>query len=181
MSALKIIEHKSASYAPRTYYNAHTADLTIAVASNYFTGGERCTHKAAGEKYLALPIENPAVENARLLYKELKKRDVKILNVAGNGIYTLNKSGWNQAKVNQYLFDLLSVIQPHYQIEKVISGGQTGVDIAGAVAALALEIPAELCYPKGYRLRFEDGVDIESTEDYLFDWIFGQVEELNGG
>lgn len=45
---LTILEHKSSSYAPRTYENAAKADVTIAIAVDYNTAGERLTHKAAG-------------------------------------------------------------------------------------------------------------------------------------
>lgn len=176
---LVTLEHKSSHYAPRTYYNASKADLTIAIAANYHTGGEVLTHKASKDKYLALPIENPAIENARTLYRELKKRNVKILNVAGNGIYTLSKYGYEQKQVNQYVKELLGYVVPHWQLDLVISGGQTGVDTAGIVAAISLGIKAEACYPKGYKMRFEDGQDVDCDLDFLTDWIQGQVLELN--
>lgn len=171
-------EHKSSHYAPRTYYNAHRADLTIAIAANYLTGGEVVTHKAAKDKYLALPLTTPAIENARLLWRELKRRNVSVLNVAGNGIYTLSKYGYTQAGVNDYAFELLRHVVPHWPITLVVSGGQTGIDTAGAVAAQALGIPAELCYPKGYKVRFEDGIDVSVTKEWLTEWLTKQVEQI---
>lgn len=175
---LIVLEHKSSHYAPRTYYNASKADLTIAIAANYHTGGEVLTHKAAKGKYLALPIEKPAIENARLLWKELKSRNVKVLNIAGNGIYTLTKYGYTQPQVNQYVKELLAYVLPHWSLDLVISGGQTGIDTAGIVAAVSLGLKAEACLPKGYRMRFEDGMDVERTQEWVFDWLNEQIEEL---
>ena len=39
MSKLTIQEYKSTSYAPRTYHNAHSADLTVAIACDFNTAG----------------------------------------------------------------------------------------------------------------------------------------------
>lgn len=171
-------EHKSTSYAPRTFHNAVTADLTIAVAVNYYTGGEKLTHKAAGEKFLALPFDHPVVENARLLFKECQKRDVKILNVAGNGIATYAKAGVTRQEVNQYLYDMLALVTRHWPILKVISGGQTGADIAGAIAAHRLGIDVELTYPNGYRQRDEDGEDRNHTPEDIMAQIQQGAEML---
>lgn len=181
MSKYNLIEHRSAHYAPRTFFNASRADLTIAIAVNYHTGGERLTHKAAGERYLALPIELTTLESARLLYRELKTRNVKTLNIAGNGIYTLTKSGFTQDYVNRYLFDVLSHVKPHWAIDLIVTGGQTGIDTAGVVAACALGYAVEVCYPKGFRLRFEDGIDKQHSERWVKDWLNKQIEELNCG
>lgn len=175
---IKLIEHKSRSYAPRTYYNAHVAGLTTAVAINYHTGGELCTQKAAGEKYIALPITVSALDNARLLWRELKARNCSVLNIAGNGIYTLQKHGYSQSDVNLYIYEVLRLIQPHVNLEKIVCGGQSGVDIAGAVAAVELGIPVELCYPNGFRVRKEDGIDRDHTQLEIEEWINQQVTQL---
>ena len=51
---MKIIENKSSSYAPRTFANAKSADLTIAFAIDFGTAGEQLTKKAAGQRYVAV-------------------------------------------------------------------------------------------------------------------------------
>ena len=56
---LEIVAHRSPSYVPRTRENADTADLTIAVAADYSSAGERLTKRSAGSKYLALGSERP--------------------------------------------------------------------------------------------------------------------------
>lgn len=161
---LLIREHKSASYAPRTYANAHDADITIALAVDYNTAGEKLTHKAAIGKYLALPLENCWIENARTLYTFMRERQARTINVAGNGIYTLNKHGWDQDQINVQVHLMLEIVHKHHLIHKVISGGQTGVDIAGGYAGWKLGIDTVLTLPKGFKQRHEDGVDVEHTE-----------------
>lgn len=175
---VNILEHKSTSYAPRTFHNAVTSDLTIAVAVNYYTGGEKLTHKAAGEKFLALPYRDLMIDNARLLFIECRKRGVKVLNVAGNGIATYAKEGITRAEVNQYVYDIISLVHRNWPLERIISGGQTGADIAGIIAAYRLGIPAEVTYPNGYRQRDEDAVDRNHTRDEIMDQIVQGAQAL---
>lgn len=54
MKKLIIKESTSSKYTPRTYYNAKSADLTVAFAVDFSTAGERCTHKAAGANIVQL-------------------------------------------------------------------------------------------------------------------------------
>lgn len=175
---LSLLEHKSSHYRPRTYHNANSADLTIALAVDYETAGERLTHKAAGSKYLAIPLLGATldpVEAARWLYREVRQRDLKspVINIAGNGIYTLSQYGWTQAQVNRHLFLLLEKMHQHWPIRRVVSGGQTGIDIAGIVAAHALGIDAEAMFPNGYLQRGADKQDVRHTEKEIRE----QVEE----
>ena len=51
-------EHTSASYAPRTWSNAAAGDITIAIAADESTAGERLTQKAASGKILKYKISN---------------------------------------------------------------------------------------------------------------------------
>lgn len=178
MADLIIREHPSKHYSPRTYYNAMSADLTIAIALYYYTAGEKLTKKAAGDYYLALPIREDAIVNARTLYKECKKNNVKYLNVAGNGIYTLQEAGWDQLAVNAYVYSILALVHKHHPIEKVYSGLQTGVDLAGAVAAYKLGIGFEGTTPKGFIQRGFDGIDREMSEAQIRNDIIRYSEVL---
>jgi hypothetical protein len=163
---LTILEHTSSSYGPRTYANAAKGDVTIAIAVDYNTAGERLTHKAAGDKYLKLDPDVSYVENARELWCRLKKlgKPSPVINVAGNGIYTLTKHRLPQKYANLYVYDLLVLVHRHYPIGEIVSGGQTGIDIAGGVAGYVLGIPTTMLLPKGFKQRFEDGIDIVQTE-----------------
>lgn len=172
---IEIVEHKSSSYAPRTYANAHNSDVTIALAVDYSTAGEKLTHKAAGDKYLKLNFNAYTnIELARMLWKKLYGTDSPVINVAGNGIYTLIKHGITQAYMNDCLFEILEKVHMHYQISKIISGGQTGVDIAGAWAGHKLGIPVCVTLPKGLIQRHEDGVDREHTYEEIMAQIVGE-------
>jgi hypothetical protein len=171
---IEILEHSSSSYGPRTYANAHNSDVTIALAVDYTTAGERLTHKAAGEKYLKLDPVEPAIANARKLWRHLKHNCYKpaIINVAGNGIYTLHKHGWDQQQINNYLLDILHLVSEHMVLGKIISGGQTGVDIAGGWAAVKLGIDCTLTLPEGFKQRHEDGIDVCHTREEILAQLY---------
>lgn len=180
MSVLTINEHKSASYAPRTYHNSPVADLTLAVAIDFNTAGEKLTHKAAGEKYLPISYYTDATGAARQLYRHCKRLNVKTLNIAGNGIYTFFNQGIDQVDINQKLYEIINLVHKHWHIEHIVSGGQTGVDTAGAVVAGALGIPCTLTFPKGLKMRFSDKVDVSVPEEQIRADIDGFVKRLLG-
>ena len=162
---LSIVEHKSSSYGPRTFHNAKSADWTVAFAVDFTTGGEKLTHRAAGEKYLALPLRGSPLVNARELYKVIYLNNVKILNVAGNGIYTCAQYGTYQASINQHVYETIRKVHEHLPIGKIVSGGQTGVDLAGGVAGYKLGIDVVMTLPAGFRQRNERKVEIYQTEE----------------
>ena len=170
---IDINQHNSEKYTPRTYYNAKSADLTVALAVDLNTAGERCTHKAAGVKYIGIKLtdETDDIQVARQLYKKLKELNVKKLNIAGNGIYTLSKNGCNQDFINFFVYKVISKVHEHWPLEKIYTGGQTGVDMAGAVAGYLLEIPTEVTLPFGYVQRFEDKLDVPQTHEKVFNQV----------
>lgn len=174
---LLLNEHKSASYAPRTYHNA-SQGVTLAVAVDFNTAGERLTHKASVKGIVQGLYSDDHVQTARKLYSALKNADCRTVNIAGNGIYTFKKYGVSQQDINAYLYSILSLVHQHWKIDKIVSGGQTGVDSAGLVCALALGIPCVGTYPKGFKMRFEDGRDVDMNPDWIRDWIYKQVCEL---
>ena len=99
---------------------------------------------------------------------------VTTLNVAGNGIYTLNeKLGVTQAQVNQYIYDTLKAAHLVVGITKIVTGGQTGVDIAGAIAAKRLGIPVDVTTPKGFLQRDMHGKDFTQTKEK----VVAQIED----
>jgi hypothetical protein len=163
ISNITVVEHKSSGYAPRTKHNADSAGLTVAIASDFSTAGEKLTARVAGDKYLGIPLDvEPAKAGVRLA-KAMRALGTTTLNVAGNGIYTLTKKGWTQAKVNQHIYDTIAAAHALLPITKIVTGGQTGVDIAGAVAAHKLDIPVTVTMPSGFRQRNAEGVDSDNT------------------
>lgn len=150
---MKAIAHSKATYPPRTYHNAKTADLTVAFAEDFSSKGEQLTETAADGKYLHISLDMSPIEAARLLFAECRKRGVKVLNIAGNGIYTLKDYGWRQEHLNLWMYKVLELVHKHWPLKKVISGGQTGVDFAGGVAAELLGIDSEMTFPKDFLQR----------------------------
>lgn len=181
MSELLIKEHSSDKYPPRTYYNATSSDVTLALAVDLTTAGERLTHKAAGEKYIGFQLVDDlsVLDVSRALYKKLNQVNAKSLNIAGNGIYTLSKYNCDQEFINQFVYWILKQVHEHYPLKKIYTGGQTGVDIAGAVAGHALGIETEVTLPKGYIQRFENNKDVVQTKEMVTKQIIDWVAKLN--
>lgn len=175
---LSLRAHTSRSCAPRTWANARRADLTVAIAADFDTAGERLTRRAAGDAYLALPLELDPIVAARRLYVAVRARRARILNVAGNGICTLHRLGCDQARINRHVFEILRPVCAHYRLESVVSGGQTGVDEAGLVAAVALGVRADGLLPAGFLRRGVDGRDVECTAADLRTAIFAGASRL---
>ena len=178
MNNIKLREHKSSSYAPRTYHNA-AQGVTLAVAVNHYTAGERLTQKAAGDKIVKVDWGTEYIQASRELYKALKKHNCHTVNVAGNGIYTFSKSGVKQEDVNQYIWNVLSKVNEHWPITKIVSGGQTGADLASLVAGVSLGIETEAMYPSGYKMRFEDEKDVLMNPQEIYRQIMDYVSALN--
>lgn len=44
---INVIENDSPKYSPRTYFNAKAAELTVAIASDFTTVGEKLTNVRA--------------------------------------------------------------------------------------------------------------------------------------
>lgn len=160
---MELKEHSDWGYAPRTRFNADQADLTVAFAVDFTTAGERCTRSAAKGKYVSIPLHLTPLEAARLLLNACIKFKVKTLNIAGNGIYTLTDFGYTQLDVIHWVYRVLKLVNQKHPIKKVVSGGQTGVDLAGGVAAYCLGIDVTMTYPLGFRQRGADGVDTNLT------------------
>lgn len=170
---LIINQHKSVKYPPRTYYNATSAGVTLALALNLETAGELLTKKAAENRYIGFKLTDDIddIMIARQLYKKMKQDNVNTLNVAGNGIYTLSEHGCSQDFINYFTYKIISKVHQHWPIEKIYTGGQTGVDISGAVTGYLLGIPTEVTLPLGYLQRFEDKKDVTGTREKVFEQI----------
>lgn len=180
---LQLVAHAEYSYVPRTTENAKGADVTVAFAVDFNTAGERLTKREAGVRYVGITYGiDPAVAAASLL-KFLVERKGSSLNVAGNGIYTFAENlklseVLAQAQANQWVFDVLSRVVAKIPLVSLRSGGQTGIDQAGLVAAVALGIPAIGLYPKSFRRRNAKGEEIHSTSGRMREELLSQVQKL---
>jgi predicted DNA-binding WGR domain protein len=97
-----------------------------------------------------------------------------------NGLSTLALHGWSQGRINAFVYMVVAKVAEHWSITKIVSGGQTGADIAGLVAAVALQIPAIGTLPHGFRQRDEQGNDHRHTEATIHAQIGRGVATLAG-
>lgn len=173
--ALELATHPGEGYRQRTLINAKAADLTVAFAVDYTTGGERLTKTAAGAKFSEIPMGSDIERAAEKLIVLLRTHQVTELNVAGNGIYTMQKHGFSQARCNQWLFDVFKQALPlHPALQRVRSGGQTGADWAGLVCAYALRVPAYGFFPARYRQRNAKGAEVYWDDVSV---LYAQIEQ----
>jgi hypothetical protein len=178
LNLLALREHPSDSYSPRTWHNAGAADVTIAFAACFDTAGERLTRRAAGRRYLHAPLGADAACTAADLAPRLSSFAARSVNIAGNGLHSLATTGWRQAAVDRWVFEVLRRVHAQHPIERVLSGGQTGVDIAGAAAALALGVPAHVTMPRGFRQRAADGSDFTQARCHVEKALLAAAEAL---
>lgn len=179
-------EHPDTGYRGRTLANAG-ADLTIAIASNMDTAGERLTKKAVleqGKIYCPIQYRGQAATDAaacaiRKAIRSIDKPEISI-NVAGNGLYTLNEK-WSveQEDVDRYTFELLRAVVKDTgdkKISLIRSGGQTGFDEAGVKAGMSLGIPTEVLAPKGWKMRDAAGVDLADAASFKRRFVLHQLK-----
>lgn len=175
---LVLEDHASPDYGPRTTINAQSADITLAFAVDFTTAGEKLTARVAGKRYRAIRFGQDVEEAAEKVVEALRQHQARTVNIAGNGSYTLLAQGISQEQANQWLFDVLRRVREQMPIDRLRSGGQTGIDTAGLVAGLALGIPSTGLYPKGFRIRLKDGRDIHPAKDKLEKALRQQAEVL---
>lgn len=71
-------------------------------------------------------------------------------------------------RFSRYLFEVFLELRDKWgalPVKGFRSGGQTGVDIAGAVMAYALELDAVITFPPGYLQRGIDNKDFTQTKE----------------
>lgn len=178
--SFEVREHQSRSYGPRTYLNAGYSDLTVAFAANFNTAGEILTERASKGRIIQFELskEFDTIKAARQLYQRMKHDNCKTLNIAGNGAYTLHTYGIYQDELNKWVYEVLEPIHKHIEITRIRTGGQTGADMAGSVAAYVLEIPSLITYPNGYRQRLEDGSEVIQSQEAALDTIVRYADRL---
>ena len=174
---------EAAGYSGRTRRNVEEADVTIAIAKNPNSGGERQTRSAAlraRKPIIEVPHSSETFnDDVTRIVDELNNiakstgRPI-VINGAGNGLSTL---GTTQEAADDYALRVLDSIldspNRRFEVERIRTGGQTGYDAAFAKAALAREIPTKIHAARGrdtggFLLRKQDGTDAElAIEDYL--------------
>lgn len=175
----------------RTRENAEAADITVEVAVDFGTGGERDTKRFAGSRYIAFELSGDAepweagLKAGQAVVErlvEMGMRDVRI-NMAGNGIYTLEKHGISQEFVDVYCAALAYAVVNDKRVNVVNgrSGGQTGLDEAGVLGFLANGVDCVVLAPKGFKMRVSggyEGKDVFGDGPFIARFTKERVEHL---
>lgn len=192
-----IVELKASDYPTRTKHNASTSDVTIAFAADFSTAGEDLTKTAAAGKYITAPLSESLKDDGAAIdmpetwyassFMKLVNGAPAIINIAGNTLAKLMKALPNkkdesradkavraQQLANRIVYQALKALHEKSPITKIVSGGQTGADIAGAVAAKALGIPVEVVMPKGFLQQDRNG---NKTTQVSAQAIIKQIED----
>ena len=187
-----VFTESEGGYQQRTRENATADDVnfTIGMAVDFSTYGERATMKAAGDSFVKVDI--PILPDGGI---DLSKKavsgvvsDIKAVlpdeffkgapcgvNLAGNGIYTLTKKGVTQDQANRFVTLVLAGLRNEgLDIAVTRSGGQSGMDLAGTAASMALGIPTTVHAPKGWQFRDVNNVDHDGEK--AFKERFGKVD-----
>jgi hypothetical protein len=166
------------SYPGRTKENITWSDITLAFATDFDTAGEKLTRRIGIEqgKYIDIYLfddrEWSDADFERLVHntvadmdndqsythrgKVLPKKNIK-LNIAGNGIYSYKTK--TQEQLNDVITKYLqALIDKGVTISEIHSGGQTGIDEAGIIAAQRLGIPNEVHANKNYTFRVSEQI-----------------------
>ena len=180
------ITESTGGYPQRTRENITWSDVTLSFANDDTTAGERLTEREANNQgkyiYEFLPDALDMNDIKRLVRnqiigmkndqsyghkgKVLPTKDIK-LNIAGNGIYTLLPKGITQEQLNDFVTEYLrEMIANGVTISEIRSGGQTGVDEAGIIAAQRLGISASVHAPKGFVFRTAEGKDVADRNTF---------------
>lgn len=169
--------HTDSGYRRRTQANAE-CDATAAIAADYSSGGERLTKQLAGPRYIPLPLFLEPDEAGRRLAEFMGQRKARSLNIAGNGIHTLDSKGWTQDAVDLWLFECLKVALGSHPVEWIQSGGQTGLDLSGAICAARLGVRAAILFPAGFKQRDIAGADMAHDPTALIETILARAKLL---
>lgn len=162
-----VTTENNSNYADRTKTNAEKSNITVAIAKDFSTAGEKLTKQAAGEKYYGVTfssmelsydtIANEIIAKLKSTMSNYNESENIIINIAGNGIYTLNNYKISQKDCNDVVYNILYRVKELLEKENknliVRSGGQTGIDEAGIIAAMQLEVPALIHTTSNFKFR----------------------------
>ena len=176
------IEDDKRNYAHRTWENAEWSDITLALAVDMESPGEITTRRAAGPRYIGVELPedfssrclypNPISKYAGSIAARIKshpnfKREGMKLNIAGNSQITLDKHEIPTKRVRSLLRIVFNILKQYGVSFNVRSGGQTGVDEAAIQAAQDTGINCSILAPKGWRMHWEEGVELEGKEIFV--------------
>lgn len=175
MQNLILEENISDNYKVRTEENVNNSDLTLAIAIDFDSFGEKITKELtlkADKKYIAVYPDGDPIEKATKIVAKMNELNLPqkfILNIAGNGLSTM-KGQILQNEADEFTYILLKTISQNPKLNSKIgsvrTGGQSGFDEAGAKAAIKLGFTTVVHMPKGFKMRNQDGKDITMSYEH---------------
>lgn len=173
----EITEDSVRNYGHRTWANAEWSDITLAFAADFKSPGEITTKKAAGDKFIGYLLTSAeAMREQEDCYWKAQGRkyaglirstpsyhkDGIKLNIAGNSMISLSRYGFDADSVQDVIYQILkNLLSEGIVISEVRSGGQSGADEFGIIAAQRLGLKCSILAPKGYRFHYKEGEEIE--------------------
>lgn len=151
----ELASNSSEAYRMRTKNNIDNSDVTLLISPwDRNSAGTKLTRNYANEKGKLVydffkfnkSLNIDAIVNS-IIEKLSTQKGIDlnrgiILNIAGNGLKEIIENKGNQEGANKLVYAILKGLQDKgVKIAQVISGGQTGIDEAGIIAAAALKIP----------------------------------------
>ncbi len=178
----QIMEDSKRNYGHRTYANAEWSDITLAIAVELDSPGEITTRKAAGDKFLAIRLPEsldtssshsvpakvaPKIANGIRKNPHFNPDGIR-LNIAGNSAITLSKYNLPAWAVTGFISNLLRhLMDEGIAIQEVRSGGQTGIDEYGIIAAQRLGLKCSILAPKDFRMHYRAGEELEGRKAFV--------------
>ena len=167
------ILESSGDYPQRTKENAQWSDITLDITeTNKGSGGvNELTKRVAGNKYVHFQLHDsgetssdPDAIFASIKEAGLPTTNIK-LNIAGSEIGRLKHT---QEEYNNEVERLIKgLLDLGVTISEIRSGGQTGIDEAGIIAAQKLGIKWSVNAPNGFKFRTKDGIDISDKDKFM--------------
>ena len=178
-----IFEDTVKNYGHRTWANAEWSDITLAFAADFKSPGEITTKKAAGDKFIGYHLTSEEVmrEQDDCFWKaqgrkyadkirsnpNYREEGIK-LNIAGNSMISLSRYGIDADSVQDAIYQVLkNLLSDGIVISEVRSGGQSGADEFGIIAAQRLGLKCSILAPKGYRFHYKEGEEIEGYSRFV--------------
>jgi len=187
MQNLILKENVSDNYKVRTEENVRDSDLTLAIAIDFDSFGEKITKELClkhNKKYIAVYPDGDILDKAQKIVEKINNLDLPqkfVLNIAGNGLSTM-KGKMLQNEADDFTYALLKALSQNPKLNSKIgsvrTGGQSGFDEAGAKAALKLGFMTIVHMPRGFKMRNQDGKDITMSYEHAklrFDVIKSKV------
>ena len=193
---IKVTASDKKGYPARTEENVKKAAVTLQLAGDLNTAGEKLTtrlikkHKK-GRVVVNLGLKDvDTVENiAQKIARGLKRRKGNSLNIAGNGIYTLKDyvnpltgNLFTQKSANEYLYKIIKRASELHPIKSIRSGGQSGIDEAGVIAGAQVGIRSSVLLPKDYIYRdiFNQTISDQKISEQRFKGITEPINQGDG-